>query len=171
MKVLITGGAGFIGSHLAERLLADGMTVDALDDLSTGDIENIRHLQDLPGFRFVRGSVLDVDLIDAHVRACDRVVHLGAAVGVKLVVKRPIHTIETNVKGTQVVLGAASRHGRPVFVASTSEVYGRGESSSGRRFKETDDLTVGPSTRWCYASSKLLDEHLAHAYLDRKSVV
>ncbi len=164
MRALITGGAGFIGSHLAEALLSRGHEVVALDDLSTGSLDNIRHLLDRPGFRFVPGSILDAAVVDSRVQECQQVYHLGAAVGVKLIVEQPVRTIETNVKGTQVVLEAALRYGRNAFIASTSEVYGKDVSRNGGRFKETDDVTFGVSMRWCYASSKALDEYLARAY-------
>lgn len=164
MKALVTGGAGFIGSHLSEALLARGHEVVALDDLSTGSLENIRHMLDQPGFAFVHASILDADAVNAQLRGCQQVFHLGAAVGVKLIFEQPVRTIETNVKGTQVVLEAALRHGRGVFLASTSEVYGKDVRTDGGRFAESDDITLGTSLRWCYASSKALDEYLARAY-------
>lgn len=140
-----------------------------LDDLSTGNLENIRHLLDRPGFRFVLGSILDAVPVNDQVRRCQQVFHLGAAVGVKLVFEQPVRTIETNVKGTQIVLEAALRHGRSVFVASTSEVYGK-DVRNGVRFKESDDITFGTSIRWCYASSKALDEYIARAYHTEKGL-
>ncbi len=164
MRSLITGGAGFIGSHLADALLAQGDDVALLDDLSTGRLNNIRHLRTNARVRFTQGSVQDPAEVDGEVRICDRVFHLAAAVGVKLVIDQPVRTIETNVKGTEVVLEAALRHGRPVFFASTSEVYGKDVRNNGGRFKESDDLTFGMSMRWCYAGSKALDEYLARAY-------
>lgn len=163
-SVLVTGGAGFIGSHLADALLAAGHAVVALDDLSTGRPENIRHLAGDPAFRFLPGSVLDRECCERAVAEADVVVHLAAAVGVKLVVEQPVETIERNVRGTEHVLAAALRYGRPVFVASTSEVYGK-ETPGGRAvFRETDDVTLGVSMRWSYACSKALDEYLARAY-------
>jgi UDP-glucose 4-epimerase len=164
MKALITGGAGFIGSHLAEVLLADGAEVVLLDDLSTGRLDNVRHLLDNPRVTFVHGSVLDPHVVRPLVDRCDQVYHLAAAVGVRLVVRHPVRTIETNVRGTQVVLEAAVRSRRPVFLSSTSEVYGKDVRADGERFRESDDVTLGTSLRWCYASSKALDEYLARAY-------
>lgn len=169
MRALITGGAGFIGSHLADAVLERGTEVVVLDDLSTGNLENIRHLLDRPGFEFVLGSILDPAIVSGQVGRCHAVYHLGAAVGVKLVFEQPVRTIETNVKGTQVVLEAALRHGRPVFLASTSEVYGK-DVRSGMHFRETDDITFGTSMRWSYASSKALDEYLGRAYHAEKGL-
>ncbi|HET8580420.1 MAG TPA: GDP-mannose 4,6-dehydratase [Nitrospiraceae bacterium] len=170
MRALITGGAGFIGSHLAESLLAREEDVTALDDLSTGSLQNILHLMRRPGFEFMLGSVMDEHVVDRAVAACDVVYHLGAAVGVRLVFEQPVRTIETNVKGTQHVLDAALRHGRKVLVASTSEVYGKDTSNGSGRFIENDDITIGPSMRWCYATSKALDEFLARAYFTDKGL-
>jgi UDP-glucose 4-epimerase len=163
-SVLITGGAGFIGSHLAEAYLAEGRRVTVLDDLSTGSLRNIKHLIDDPRFRFELGSVMDPSLTDEIVSASGEVVHLAAAVGVQLVFSKPTETIERNVSGTEHVLRAALRYGRKVFIASTSEVYGRDVAGDGRAFRETDEITLGPSMRWCYACSKALDEYLARAY-------
>jgi len=169
MKVLITGGAGFIGSHLAERLLADGTKVIALDDLSTGSMANIDHLVGLDGFEHRIGSVMDVPLVTELVDRCDVTVHLAAAVGVRLIVERPVHTIETNVHGTEVVLKAVARKQKPVVIASTSEVYGK---SADTPFREESDLVMGPTmhSRWAYACSKALDEWLALAYCREKGV-
>ena len=169
MRVFITGGAGFIGSHLAQRLLDRGDQVVVLDDLSTGSMENIHHLKSRPGFEYRIGSAIDVPLVAELVDRCDVTVHLAAAVGVRLIVERPVHTIETNVRATEVVLAAASKKGRPVVVASTSEVYGKGAKIP---FEETDDLTLGPTThsRWAYACSKALDEWLALAYWREKEL-
>ena len=163
MRVLITGGAGFIGSHLATSLLAKGHEVTVIDDLSTGRLENIAHLDLHPGFRFLRGSVLKEEIVAPLVDGCDVVFHLAAVVGVRLVVDAPIHTIETNVHGTDTVLRCAARRGALVIVASTSEVYGK---SVALPFREDLDLVLGPPTkrRWGYAASKLLDEFLALAY-------
>jgi UDP-glucose 4-epimerase len=163
MRVLITGGAGFIGSHLADRLLDDGHEVAALDDLSTGSRANVAHLEARRGFRLIVGSVIDEAALGPLVEQSDLVFHLAAAVGVRLIVERPVHTIETNVHGTETVLKHASRRGTPVFVASTSEVYGK---SADVPFRESADLVLGPSDkhRWAYACSKLLDEFLALAY-------
>ncbi len=170
MRVLITGGAGFIGSHLAEALLARDHQVTALDDLSTGRLSNILHLIGNPAFRFVLGTILDVDKVNDLAAECDEIYHLGAAVGVRLIYEHPVQTIETNVRGTEVILDAALRHGRRVFIASTSEVYGKDVAGPGGKFRETDDITVGPSIRWCYASSKALDEYLARAYFREKGL-
>ena len=164
MRVLITGGAGFIGSHLAEALLAEGHAVTALDDLSTGRRANVAALVEHPEFRLEVGSVLDRAHCERVVAGTDLVVHLAAAVGVKLVFEQPIETIERNVRGTEHVLEAAARHGRKVFLASTSEVYGKEARVDGAPFRETDDLTLGASMRWSYGCSKALDEYLARAY-------
>lgn len=164
MHNLVTGGAGFIGSHLCEALLAEGDRVTCLDNLSSGRLENIGHLVNHRGFAFRQGSILDREIVEPLVAAADQIYHLGAAVGVKLIFERPVHTIATNVAGTEVVLKAAARHRRKVFVASTSEVYGKGATRQDRRFCETDDIVLGSSIRWCYASSKALDEYLARAY-------
>ncbi|MDR7492522.1 MAG: GDP-mannose 4,6-dehydratase [Armatimonadota bacterium] len=170
MKALITGGAGFIGSHLAEALLARGNEVIVLDDLSTGSLQNILPLMRRPGFEFVLGSILDEEVVDRAVRGCDAVYHLGAAVGVRLVFEQPVRTIETNVRGTQHVLDACLRHGKKALVASTSEVYGKDVHNGEGRFREDDDITIGPSLRWCYATSKALDEFLARSYWQEKGL-
>jgi UDP-glucose 4-epimerase len=169
-SVLVTGGAGFIGSHLVETLLKDGHPVVALDDLSTGSLRNVQHLIGQHGFRFELGSVLDRERCQRAVAEADVVVHLAAAVGVKLVVERPVETIERNVRGTEHVLEAALRHGRRVFLASTSEVYGKGTPDGRAVFRETDDVTLGVSMRWSYACSKALDEYLARAYHQTKGL-
>jgi UDP-glucose 4-epimerase len=163
MKYLVTGGAGFIGSHLCERLLGLGHRVTALDDLSTGRVENLQTVFDHPEFRFVHGSVEHESELGSLVAAADTVFHLAATVGVDLVVNHPVRTIETNVHGTENVFRYASLTGARVLLASTSEVYGR---APGPRFRETDDLLIGPPThyRWSYAASKALDEYLALAY-------
>ncbi|HUF69372.1 MAG TPA: NAD-dependent epimerase/dehydratase family protein [Longimicrobiales bacterium] len=169
MRVLITGGAGFIGSHLAERLMVDGTKVIVLDDLSTGSMANIEQLVGRQGFEHRIGSVMDVPLVTELVDRCDVTVHLAAAVGVQLIVERPVHTIETNVHGTEVVLRAVARKQRPVVIASTSEVYGK---SSITPFREDADLVLGPTkhSRWAYACSKALDEWLAFAYCRERGV-
>lgn len=169
MKVFITGGAGFIGSHLAEHLLAQGHRVLILDDLSTGAIANIEHLIGRRGFEYRIGSVMDAPLVAELVDRCDATVHLAAAVGVRLIVERPVYTIENNVHGTEVVLEAVARKQRPILIASTSEVYGK---SARVPFREEDDLVLGPTThsRWAYACSKALDEWLGLAYLREKGV-
>jgi UDP-glucose 4-epimerase len=163
MRALITGGAGFIGSHLAETLVLQGHHVTVLDDLSTGRLENIGHLAGAPGFRCVVETVTNESVVMPLVEQADAVFHLAAAVGVKLVVERPIHTIHTNVNGTETVLKAACRFGKRVLVASTSEVYGK---SHALPFREDADLVLGPpdKIRWGYATSKLMDEFLAMAY-------
>jgi UDP-glucose 4-epimerase len=163
VRALITGGAGFIGSHLAESLIAGGHTVSVLDNLSTGCLENVQHLQDHPRFSCTIGSVMDEAVLDRMIERADVVFHLAAAVGVRLVVERPVHTIETNVHGTESVLRHARRHGKLVLVASTSEVYGKNATLP---FREDADLVMGPpnKTRWGYATSKLLDEFLALGY-------
>jgi UDP-glucose 4-epimerase len=163
MRVLITGGAGFVGSHLAEALLARGDEVHVLDDLSTGSIDNIAHLKPHPKFRYTIDTVVNEPLLAELIDGCDTVVHLAAAVGVKLIVESPVRTIETNVHGTEVVLKVASKKRRLVLIASTSEVYGK---SAKVPFSEDDDLVLGPTSkhRWAYACSKMIDEFLALAY-------
>jgi len=167
MNVLITGGAGFIGSHLAERCLAEGWRVSVLDDLSTGAFENIAHLKPRPGFSYTIDSVFNEPLVAELVDCADAVIHLAAAVGVKLIVESPVRTIETNVHGTEVVLRCAAKKSKPVFLASTSEVYGK---STRLPFREEHDLDLGPTHigRWSYALSKALDESLALAYWREK---
>ncbi len=169
MNVFITGGCGFIGSHLAERLLDRGDRVQVLDDLSTGSMQNIAHLVGRPDFGYRIGSALDIPLVTELVDMADVTVHLAAAVGVKLIVEKPVHTIETNVRATEVVLGAAARKKKLVVVASTSEVYGKSTSIP---FREDQDLQLGPTShsRWAYACSKALDEWLALAYLRERGV-
>lgn len=172
-RMLITGGAGFIGSHLAERLLELGHQVDVIDNLSTGRLENIAHLTDTPGFTHVVGDVLNTTVMDELMSRCDTVFHLAAAVGVKLIMENPVETIVTNVRGTEVVLELASNHGCKVLVASTSEVYGKSmELNGGKAMSEGDDWTLGPTNkrRWAYACSKAMDEFLALAYYDEKKL-
>jgi UDP-glucose 4-epimerase len=166
-KWLITGGAGFIGSHLCERLVTREHDVVALDDLSTGSERNLAPLREHPRFRFHHDSVSNVSLLHELVRESDVVVHLAASVGVRLIVESPVRTIETNIRGTEVVLEAAARFGKRVLVASTSEVYGKSEALP---FREDQDLVLGASTkaRWSYAASKLIDEFLALAYWREK---
>jgi UDP-glucose 4-epimerase len=163
VKALITGGAGFIGSHLAERLLDDGHEVLVLDNLSTGSIENISHLKGRDRFSYVIDTITNEPLLAEMIDRSDVVFHLAAAVGVKLIVEQPVHTIETNVHGTEVVLEHANKKKKLVVIASTSEVYGK---STDVPFRENADLTLGPTIkhRWAYACSKLLDEFLALAY-------
>src|SRR6185295_19226668 len=163
MKYLITGGAGFIGSHLAEELLRRGNEVFVVDDLSTGSIENIRHLKTHDRFHYVVDSCANGQLMAELVDTCDRIYHLAAAVGVKLIVESPVRTIETNVHLTEVMLTLANKKKRPILVASTSEVYGK---STDFPFREDGDLVLGATNkgRWSYACSKAIDEFLAIAY-------
>jgi len=163
VNAFITGGAGFIGSHLAEALLAAGHQVTVLDNLSTGAMENIEHLKEHPGFRYVIDSITNEPLLAELIDGADVVFHLAAAVGVKLIVEAPVHTIETNVHGTEVVLKHANKKKKLVVIASTSEVYGK---STDVPFREDTDLVMGPTTkhRWAYACSKAIDEFLALAY-------
>jgi UDP-glucose 4-epimerase len=163
LRFLITGGAGFIGSHLAERLLQRGDEVSILDDLSTGSVENIRHLKSDPRFHHVFDTIQNRSLLAEMVDESEVVFHLAAAVGVRLIVESPVRTIETNVNGTQFVLEAACKKKKLVFAASTSEVYGKSEKVP---FHEDDDLVMGATTkgRWSYAASKALDEFLALSY-------
>ncbi|MGO4883539.1 MAG: NAD-dependent epimerase/dehydratase family protein [Bryobacteraceae bacterium] len=163
MNVLITGGAGFIGSHLAERCLAEGWRVAVLDNLSTGAFENIAPLKSRRAFSYRIDSVFNEPVVAEMLDCADLVFHLAAAVGVKLIVESPVRTIETNVHGTEVVLRCAAKKSKPVMLASTSEVYGKGTRFP---FREADDLVLGPTDigRWSYAASKALDEWLALAY-------
>ncbi len=163
MRALITGGAGFIGSHLSEALLGAGHQVLILDNLSTGSIDNITHLKGRPGFEYHIDSVNNEPLLAELIDRADVVFHLAAAVGVKLIVEQPVHTIETNVHGTEVVLKHANKKKKLVVVASTSEVYGKSEDVP---FREDADLVMGPTPkhRWAYACSKAIDEFLALAY-------
>lgn len=163
MKCLITGGAGFIGSHLTEGLLADGHEVAVIDDLSTGDLENLKSAKNDPRLEVVVDNMITAPLFESMVAGCDIVFHLAAAVGVELVVRDPVQTIMTNVNGTERILSLAAGMKKRCIVASTSEVYGKSTKPS---FSETDDLLIGPPThsRWSYACSKLLDEFLLMAY-------
>jgi UDP-glucose 4-epimerase len=163
MRVLITGGAGFIGSHVAEAYLARGDEVFVLDDLSTGSIDNIRHLKANPRFHYTIESVHHGPTVAELVDQCDVVFHLAAAVGVRLIVESPVRTIETNVHGTEVVLAKANKKKKKVLIASTSEVYGLSDQVP---FREDGNLVLGPTSkgRWSYACSKAIDEFLALAY-------
>jgi UDP-glucose 4-epimerase len=169
MKVLITGGAGFIGSHLAEQYVKRGDEVHIIDDLSTGSIENIRHLQGQANFHYHLDTVMNQRLTAELVDLADVVFHLAAAVGVKLIVESPVRTIETNIGGTEVVLQQCAKKQKRVLVASTSEVYGKRTQIP---FSEDDDLVMGPTNkgRWSYACSKAIDEFLAIAYWKEKRV-
>jgi UDP-glucose 4-epimerase len=169
MKVLITGGAGFIGSHLAERLVTDGHGVLVLDNLSTGSLANIAGLKDRPGFECVIGSVRDASLVHELVQTCDVTFHLAAAVGVRLILDKPSLSIHTNVNGTENVLHAASSRNKLVIIASSSEVYGKSKTMP---FGENDDLVLGSTAnlRWSYACAKALDECMALSYSQEKKL-
>lgn len=168
-RVLITGGAGFIGSHLAETLLRSGYPVTIIDDLSTGKFENIEHLVHHPHFRFTIDTINNEIVMDRLASECDIIFHLAAAVGVMLIVEKPVHTIKTNIMGTEAVLKAAMRYRAKVLIASTSEVYGKGNRVP---FQEDDDVVIGPTSRnrWAYAASKMVDEFLALAYHHEKGL-
>ena len=163
MKILITGGAGFIGSHLADKLIGEGHEITAIDNLSTGRYSNVEHLEGRDGFRLIIDTVLDERLMEELIRETDRVYHMASAVGVRLIMERPVETIATIFKGTDVVLGFCSRYRKRVLIPSTSEVYGKGISVP---FKEDDDLLTGATDkhRWAYACAKTLDEFLALAH-------
>lgn len=169
MKILITGGAGFIGSHLTDRLLRDGHGVVILDNLSTGSLANLKHLEGNAKFEMVIGSVRDVSLVQEMVERCDAVIHLAAAVGVKLILEKPSLSIHTNVNGTENVLHAAATGNKLVLIASTSEVYGKTVKTP---FDENDDLVLGSTAnlRWSYAVAKALDECLALSYSHEKRI-
>ena len=169
MRALITGGAGFIGSHLADELLEQGHGVHVLDDLSTGSIDNIRHLKGKPGFGYTIESASSPAIVAELVDEADVVYHLAAAVGVELIVESPVRAIETNVHCTEVVLTLANKKKKPVFIASTSEVYGKGKDLP---FREDGDLLLGSTDmgRWSYACSKALDEYLGLAYYREKQL-
>ena len=162
-RALITGGAGFVGSHLAEALLSGGWRVDVIDDLSTGSIANIEHLKGHDRFTYVIDTAMNKSLMAELVDQADSVFHLAAAVGVRLIIEEPVRTIETNIKLTEIVLELAAKKKKRVLVASTSEVYGKLDNHA---FNEDDDLVLGPTSkvRWCYAASKIIDEFLALAY-------
>jgi len=166
MKALITGGAGFIGSHLAERLLNSGDSVVLLDDLSTGQMRNLAPIIDHPQLEFVRDDVRNAQTMHLLVEKCDVVFHLAAAVGVQLIVDEPVRTIETNIHGSEVVLSTANKFRRPVLIASTSEVYGKSDKVP---FREDDDTVQGATrfSRWAYACSKAIDEFLGMAYFEQ----
>ena len=169
MKVLITGGAGFIGSHLTERLLKKNNEVYSIDDLSTGSIENIGHLKENKKFHYVIDTIFNESLIRELIDKCDIIYHHAAAVGVQLIVQSPVRTIETNIYGTEIVLKYANLKKKKVVITSTSEVYGK---STKIPFSESDDLIIGPTNmgRWSYACSKAIDEFLAIAYWKEKKL-
>jgi len=163
MKALVTGGAGFIGSHLVERLLETGQEVVVLDNLSTGSTDNIKQFRGNPRFTFVEGNICDAKLVESLARNCGWIFHLAAAVGVRLIAENPVLTIETNIGGTEVVLEAANKFGAKVLIASTSEVYGKNEKVP---FEEDDDIVLGSTrlSRWSYACGKAIDEFLGIAF-------
>jgi UDP-glucose 4-epimerase len=169
MKVLITGGAGFIGSHLVEKQLSLGNEVYVIDDLSTGSFRNLQNIPEQKDLHLIIDSVLNPAVVEEYVRICDEVYHLAAAVGVKLVIEQPTRTIETNITGTQTVLKACARYHKRALITSTSEVYGKGLSE---RFREGDDCVIGPPSkrRWSYAASKAMEEYLAFAYYYEKEL-
>jgi UDP-glucose 4-epimerase len=163
MRALVTGGAGFIGSHLMERLLKDGHEVAAIDNLSTGSLKNIENFKEHSRFEFVMGDIRDAGLMKLLVEHSDIIFHLAAAVGVKLIAKDPVHTIETNIGGTEIVLDVANKFGKKILIASSSEVYGKSEAVP---FHEDDDIVLGSTSfsRWAYACSKAIDEFLGLAF-------
>jgi len=163
MKALVTGGAGFIGSHLAQRLLEDGFQLAVVDDLSTGSLENIESFKEHAGFELVIGDIRNAELMEPMVERCDVIFHLAAAVGVRLIAEDPVHTIETNIGGTEIVLDLANKFGKKILIASSSEVYGKSEAVP---FSEGDDIVLGSTSmpRWAYACSKAIDEFLGLAF-------
>jgi UDP-glucose 4-epimerase len=169
MKVFITGGSGFIGSHLAEAHLAKGDSVSVIDDLSTGQKSNIEHLKANENFKFVEDTVLNHVAVDELMQECDVCYHLAAAVGVYTIVEKPLNSLFTNIKGTEIVLESADKYKKKILVASTSEVYGK---SNDFPFKETNDTVMGATTksRWSYAYAKALDEFMALAYYQEKKL-
>lgn len=169
MRYLVTGGAGFIGSHLVDRLTAEGHSVIVLDDLSTGRHDNLRHHAGSVNVEFVMGSILNEDVVDDVVRRSDGVFHLAAAVGVNLIVQRPLESLATNIRGSEIVLERCHKYGRKVLVASTSEIYGKNTSDA---LNEEDDRILGSplKTRWSYSEAKAIEEVLAHAYWKDKGL-
>lgn len=163
MKILLTGGAGFIGSHLAAELLGRGHEVFVVDNLSTGRLENLRHIQSNTGLHLKEGNILDMQILEPLVRECDEVYHLAAAVGVRLIMEKPVETIMTNVRGAENILELCRKHSKKIFIASTSEIYGKNKNGS---LSEDDDRILGSTKkqRWAYANTKTLDEFLAFAY-------
>ena len=173
MKILITGGAGFIGSHLVDRLLENGEEVYVIDDLSSGSLKNVEHLQDDPQFHLVVDTVLHEGVMNELVFKCEHIYHMAAVVGVKQIMNRPVETLETNVKGTEMVLRLANRHKKKVLIASTSEVYGKVmDGDNCCLLTENTDRLMGSTSkrRWAYACSKALDEFLALAYFEEKKL-
>ena len=166
MRALVTGGAGFIGSHLVGKLLQDGHEITVIDDLSTGSLNNLQSVMDKKQFSFVQDNVRNYEVMNNLIERCDVVYHLAAAVGVQLIVDEPVRTIETNIHGCEVVLENANKHGKKVLIASSSEVYGKSEAVP---FSEDDDTVLGSTrfSRWSYACSKVIDEFLAFAYSDQ----
>jgi UDP-glucose 4-epimerase len=169
MRALITGGAGFIGSHLADLVLAQGHSVIALDNLSTGQHKNIEHLLQRTDFEFVLGSILNADLVDACVSRSDVVFHLAAAVGVNLIVEKPLESLATNIRGSEIVFEKAHKHGTKILVTSTSEIYGKNTSD---RLGEEDDRILGSplKSRWSYSEAKAIEEILAYTYYRQKGL-
>ncbi len=167
--MLITGGAGFVGSFLSEELLKRGYSVSAVDNLSTGKLENIAHLRENPDFELVIGNIMNTDLMDDLVARSETVFHLAAAVGVRLIIERPVETIETNILGTEIIYKLVNKHKKKVIITSTSEIYGKNNEIP---FKETADSVYGPTTksRWSYACSKAIDEFLGFAYYHEKKL-
>ena len=169
LKYLVTGGAGFIGSHLMDSLIQRGDSVIVLDDLSTGRFQNVSHLSANPSFEFVQGSILNVDLVDDVVGRVDEIFHLAAAVGVNLIVEKPLESLSTNIRGSEVVLEKANKYGKPILVTSTSEIYGKNTSDS---LREDDDRILGSplKTRWSYSEAKAIEEVLAFTYWKTKGL-
>ena len=169
MNILVTGGAGFIGSHLCDYLISKGEDVSTIDDLSTGSFENIVHLQGNPRFQYINDTILNQDRMDSLIQQCDVIIHLAAAVGVKYVIENPLSSIETNICGTEIALKLANRYKKKILIASSSEVYGKHMHAP---LKEDDNLIYGPPStmRWSYAASKLIDEFTALAYHHTKKL-
>ncbi|MFC1804498.1 GDP-mannose 4,6-dehydratase [Candidatus Omnitrophota bacterium] len=169
MKALITGGAGFIGSHLADQLINSGTQVVVLDDLSTGRLDNIKHLEGKPGFELVVDTILNESLMDKLVEKCDVIFHLAAAVGVELIVKKPLESLTTNIKGSEIALEMAHRYHKKILITSTSEIYGKNVNGP---LKEDDDRILGSplKSRWGYSTAKAVDEMLAYIYWKEKDV-
>ncbi len=167
-SILVTGGAGFIGSHIVEQLLADGKTVFIVDDLSTGRLDNLAAVRDHPDLHLIIDSITNWPMMKDTVEQVDRVIHLAAAVGVKKIIEEPVETITTNVRGTEIVLDCCYQHGKPLYTASTSEIYGK----AGVALHEEHDRIMGSTThrRWAYACTKVLDEFLALAYYHDKGL-